>query len=399
MQKVIKSILWLCLVSSLFYLDSSVAADDVSTKPALHQGKKWRIGYVEGGAFKDYRESLVSTVEGLMDLEWIEKKPLPKDSSSDTGKLWKWLATELKSNYVEFVADAYWSANYDKDKRVQNKVTILKRLTEEKDIDLMIAMGTWAGQDLANNEHHTPTIIGSVGDPILSKIIKSTADSGFDHVSARVDPNRYERQLNVFYEIIGFKRLGVVYEDSVEGRAISAIESVNKIAKEKNFTVVACHAAFANSDAKKSEKELTDCYEEIANKVDAVYITNMAALNNHSIIPLLSILEQHKIATFAQMGSDMVKRGVLLSIAAPPRFRAVGMFYAQNIAQIFNGALPRNLSQEFQSSPRIAINLAAAKKIGFDPAVDILGAADEIYEEILVDEKKEDKKDSKKDGK
>lgn len=29
-------------------------------------------------------------------------------------------------------------------------------------------------------------------------------------------------------------------------------------------------------------------------------------------------------------------------------------------------------------------------KIGFDPAVDILGAADEIYEEILVDEKTND---------
>lgn len=388
MQKRISSLLYLC--SILFWACPALAADEFLTKPTTHQGKKWRIAYIEGGAFKDYRESLVSTVEGLMDLEWIEKKPIPKDSATDTSKLWKWLATEIKSNYIEFVSDAYWAANYNKEKRAQNKATMLTRLNEQKDIDLIIAMGTAAGLDVANNEHHTPTVIGSVADPVVSKIIKSATDSGFDHVMARVDPERYERQLNVFYEIIGFKRLGVVYEDSAEGRAIAALESVNKIAKQKNFTVVTCHAPFASPELQKGAKDLVSCYEELSKKVDALYITNKSSLTTSNIQSLLKILEPHKIATFAQMGSDMVKRGVLLSIAAPPRFRAVGMFYAQSIAKIFNGASPRKLPQEFQGSPRIAINLAAAKKIGFDPAVDILGAADEIYEEILVDEKTND---------
>ncbi len=388
MQKRISSLLYLC--SILFWAYPALAADEFLTKPTTHQGKKWRIAYIEGGAFKDYRESLVSTVEGLMDLEWIEKKPIPKDSTTDTSKLWKWLATEIKSNYIEFVSDAYWAANYNKEKRAQNKATMLTRLNEQKDIDLIIAMGTAAGLDVANNEHHTPTVIGSVADPVVSKIIKSANDSGFDHIMARVDPDRYERQLNVFYEIIGFKRLGVVYEDSAEGRAIAALESVNKIAKQKNFTVVTCHAPFASPELQKGAKDLVSCYEELSKKVDALYITNKSSLTTSNIQSLLKILEPHKIATFAQMGSDMVKRGVLLSIAAPPRFRAVGMFYAQSIAKIFNGASPRKLPQEFQGSPRIAINLAAAKKIGFDPAVDILGAADEIYEEILVDEKTND---------
>lgn len=388
MQKRISSLLYLC--SILFWAYPALAADEFLTKPTTHQGKKWRIAYIEGGAFKDYRESLVSTVEGLMDLEWIEKKPIPKDSTTDTSKLWKWLATEIKSNYIEFVSDAYWAANYNKEKRTQNKATMLTRLNEQKDIDLIIAMGTAAGLDVANNEHHTPTVIGSVADPVVSKIIKSANDSGFDHIMARVDPDRYERQINVFYEIIGFKRLGVVYEDSAEGRAIAALESVNKIAKQKNFTVVTCHAPFASPELQKGAKDLVPCYEELSKKVDALYITNKSSLTTSNIQSLLKILEPHKIATFAQMGSDMVKRGVLLSIAAPPRFRAVGMFYAQSIAKIFNGASPRKLPQEFQGSPRIAINLAAAKKIGFDPAVDILGAADEIYEEILVDEKTND---------
>ena len=390
MQKRIASLL--CLCSVLFWSGLLFAADDFPTKPTLHNGKKWRIAYIEGGAFKDYRESLASTIEGLMDLEWIEKKTVPRDNATESGKLWKWLSTEIKSNYLEFVPDAYWSANYNKEKRVENKAALLTRVNEQKDIDLIIAMGTSAGLDIANNDHHTPTIIASVADPVVSKIIKSSNDSGFDHVTARVDPDRYERQINVFYEIIGFKRLGVVFEDTPEGKAIAALESVKKIAKQKNFTVVTCHAPFSTPELQKSAKDLTPCYEELSKKVDALYITNRASLNPENIQVLLKILEPHKIATFAQMGSDMVKRGVLLSIAAPSRFRAVGVFYAQTIAKIFNGAMPRQLPQEFQGSPRIAINLAAAKKIGFDPAVDILGAADEIYEEILEEPKKDEKK-------
>ena len=40
---------------------------------------------------------------------------------------------------------------------------------------------------------------------INAEIIRSVEDSGLDHVHARVDPWRYERQVRVFHNIIGFK--------------------------------------------------------------------------------------------------------------------------------------------------------------------------------------------------
>jgi hypothetical protein len=70
---------------------------------------------------------------------------------------------------------------------------IIKRLKENKDIDLMIAMDTRAGQALANNDHAVPTIVCSSSDPVASKIILSAEDSGYDHIHAMVDPKRYIR--------------------------------------------------------------------------------------------------------------------------------------------------------------------------------------------------------------
>ena len=77
---------------------------------------------------------------------------------------------------------------------------IIDRLNRKKDIDLIIAAGTWAGQDLANDRHKTPTIVISTSNPLSSGIIKSLEDSGYDHVHARMNPYRYERQVRIFHD-------------------------------------------------------------------------------------------------------------------------------------------------------------------------------------------------------
>ena len=78
-------------------------------------------------------------------------------------------------------------------------------------------------------------------------------------------------------------------------------------------------------------------------------------------------------------GSKEVKSGILLSLAQAD-LSYVGLFHAESIARVFNGAKPRQLSQIWVDPAKIAINLATARAIGFDPPVDILLAADEVYQ-------------------
>jgi len=92
-------------------------------------------------------------------------------------------------------------------------------------------------------------------------------------------------------------------------------------------------------------------------------------------------LYENEVPTFSQLGSRDVRYGALLSIARAG-FKYVARFHAETIAKIFNGAKPRDLEQLFEDPPRIAINLKVAKIIKYDPPVDILSSADEIYQEI-----------------
>ncbi|OQX04007.1 MAG: ABC transporter substrate-binding protein, partial [Desulfobacteraceae bacterium IS3] len=244
-------------------------AAEYKTAPTLNKGVKWRIGYYEGGEYMTYQKTLTVVIAGLMDTGWIEKAEIPAQEGIQTKNLWNWLATQAKSSYLEFVADAHYSINWDKAVRDKTVPEIISRLNEKKDIDLMFAMGTWAGQDLANNKHHTPTLVMSCSDPIASNIVKSVEDSGYDHIHAWTDPFRHERQIWAFHDIIKFKKLGVAYQDTVAGRSYAAINKIEKIAAKQGFEIIRCYTADARPDITQFEDSVRKCFRELVKTADA----------------------------------------------------------------------------------------------------------------------------------
>ena len=358
-------------------------SEKFGTTPVLNNGQKWKIVFYEGGPHANYYHYLEATVRGLMNLGWIEKADLTKIRSKkkDTEKLWNWLVNSARSDYLEFVKDGYYSANWDDEQRQSNKSRLLKRLKSEGEINLVMAMGTWAGLDLANNQHSVPTIIMSTSDPVESGIIKSQDDSGYDHVHARVDPYRYERQLRIFHDIIKFKKLGIAFEDSIYGRSYSAIDTVEKVAADIGFDVVKCYTKSDISDTNVASESVIRCFNKLSKEVDAIYVTIQGGVNTDSIPNLVEIANRNSIPTFSQLGSKEVQQGFLFSISRPG-FKPAGLFLSATIAQVLNGAKPRQLKQVFEESPSIAINLKTAEIVGLYLYADILAAADTIYRDI-----------------
>jgi ABC-type uncharacterized transport system substrate-binding protein len=382
MSGLLRSVVLILTGLLLFCLSVSAAdKEEFSTGPKAKNGGKWRIGYYEGGEYSEYQGTFTAVVYALMELGWIENAKLPEQTGEETRALWNWLSDNTKSDTLEFVKDAHYSANWDKKLREKMAAEIIDRLKVKKDIDLMIAMGTWAGKDLANNEHSTPVMVLSTSDPLTAGIIKSVEDSGYDHVHARIDPTRYERQVRLFNDITGFKKLGVAYEESLVGRSYAAIDNIEKVAKERGFEIVRCYTQGDEAPLKAAEQSVKDCFGTLGQTADAIYVTEQAGVNTSSIPDLVKTAIFHRTPTFAQLGSEFVKYGILVSISQAG-YKYVGRFHAETFAKVFNGAKPRQLDQLFEEPPKIAINLETAVSIGFDPPVEILGAADEIYREI-----------------
>lgn len=352
-----------------------------SVEPKSNNGKKWRIAYIEAGEYIDYQQYLSETVRGLMKLGWIETADIPRQEGEQTKQLWKWLSTKAKSRYLEFLADGHYTGNWDEKAGKQLANGLLKRLQAKKDVNVLIAMGTWAGKEFANNRHNTPVMVVSSSDALSAGVIKSVSDSGYDHVHATLDPGKFERQVRVFHEIVNFKKLGVAYEDTLNGRSYAAVEVLEKLKKEKGFELVRCYTKSDIADTREAEQSVVRCFEQLADKADAIYVTQQGGVDRRSIPALVRIANEHRIPTFSQSGAEEVKYGFLASLSQAG-FRYVGEFEARTLAKILNGAKPNHIDQLFEEPPKIALNLKTAELIGFDPPVLLIGAADEIFHEI-----------------
>lgn len=356
---------------------ASVFATTPTAKP---DGKRWRIGYVESGNYDQYPLTLTQIIKGLQHLEWLHlNTDIPKGISGHD--LWTWLAANAQSKYLEFVQDAYWQpGDFDAEKRAPMREAIVKRIHDKGDIDLMIAMGTWAGQDMRAIGPPIPTIVASASDAVGAGISDSAKDSGRENLHTRVEPERFQRQVRLFHEIVPFKKLGIVYENSAAGRTYAAVDAVEQVSRELGFSVQPCYAASSSITTEQAVANAVGCYSKLADeRVDAVYVTTHRGVTPDSIGTISKILEQAKIPSFSMNGSKEVKQGILLSLAQAD-LSYVGLFQAEAIARIFHGAKPRQLSQIWIDPPKIALNLATARVIGFNPPVDILLAADEVYQ-------------------
>jgi ABC-type uncharacterized transport system substrate-binding protein len=374
----IKIFIGICVF--LFFISNALwAGQEPNISPVKSpSGKKWRIGYYQGGEYDDYQETLLETAKGLVALGWIKQIHTHAIRGLTANHIWDYLSTHAQSEYIEFVPDGYYSANWHAMQRKPISDKILKRIKSNRDIDLMIAMGTWAGQDLANNQHRVPTLVMSASDAVLAGIIDSPEDSGLDHVHAHVDPLRYERQVQIFHEIVGFKKLGVIYENTVSGRSYAAINKISKVARERDFEIISCYTASDLPDPPIIEKNYLRCFEELAQKADAVYVTIHGGATKSSIPQLAKIAQKYNIPTFSQSGSKEVQSGILMSLSRKD-FVPIGRYQATVIARVLNGAKPREVIQVFEEPPDIALNLKTAELIGFYLSGDLIAAADKIY--------------------
>lgn len=345
--------------------------------PIKNNGKKWRIGYYEGGPYSDYTDTMRTLIKGLIDLKWIEARTLPDIHEKGTKAYWKWL-TQCNSPYLSFKLENSYSANWNTQKRNTIKQTIIESLRNKK-IDLILAMGTWAGKDLANNQHAVPVLVLSTSDPLRAGIIKSINNSGFEHVTARIDPNRYFRQIRMFHRIVGFKTLGVALENTTDGHLYSAMNEIQAVSKERGFKIITCNVLDTNVDHQESDRSCLECYEQLARKVDAIYVTALACVDRR-LNEIVNIFKHYKTPSFSMLGSKFVKKGLLLSISSDSGYNELGKYLADKIARILNGTKPVELNQVFEDPLDIAVNNQTARQIGFNVPKSILSIATEIYE-------------------
>ena len=345
--------------------------------------KVWRIAYVEGGPFVDYQKILRGVAAGLLRMGLIENGSVPlPEKSEDVSAMWEWLARNAGGTAVRFLPDGFYSADWDTGTRETNRTALLERIRERKDVDMLLAFGTWGGQDFADADIDIPVIVASVTNAVEAGIIPSVEDSGRDNLTAPIEPDRFKHQVMLFHDIFRFKKLGIAYEDTPSGRGSIALNEIESAARELNVELLRCNDTFDVDDPALAATRLKACHARLAEQgADAVYLTYNRGMQPDTIADVLTPLAEAHIPTFSQTGESDVEHGALLSISQT-NTEEEGVFNAELMAAIIRGAKPRDLSQIFESSVSLAMNLRMATLIGWNPPLEILAAVDEFYQEM-----------------
>lgn len=379
-RRILAAIIMLCMLALPVLTLATGAGDSADpTAPRTNNGQKFRIAYCETEPFVNYAGTLYGLAKGLERLGWIsDLQGLDYvEGQSDTKEMWNWLSTHDVSPYLEFVGDAHYTLSLLDDNAGDS---ITRRLNEQKDIDLMIVMGTKAGTTIANDQHSVPVTVFSTSNAFRSGIVKSIETSGRERVWAHMDTELYKRQMEVFHDVFKFKKMGMVHEESEVGRIYAAVDDAEKLAGERGFELLTrpIREPVDTSDRERYYRDLLAIHQELAEQVDAYYLT-MAPIEPSQLPELLQPFYDKKIPVFSQLGSEEVAGGALMSVARAD-FEGIGGFGAETIVRILNGEQMQNLPQQFQNTPHIALNLDIARMIGYRPSFEILLVADEIYQ-------------------
>lgn len=370
------------LISFIAFGASWAFGQEWNHTPTLNQGEKWRVAYYEVGPRARHKSALGGMIEGLNDLGWLKSPDIPVSIGvQDTKGLWKWIVENVTSDFIDFQAANFWSSNWNEDTQEQNLPKNLATLKAEE-IDLVWAMGNEGAQDMVSEPHSVPTMFLETNSIFFSDLIDGAEYSGFDNRHALVLKGRYKNQLSFFHGLYEFRSMGVVYENSEEGRLQSAIDALEIIAMENGFKIIPC---FARSNVKfisEARSDVFDCVTDLSEKVEAFYFTEQRGVGPDNIGDLTNILHQNGIPTFSQIGASLVKYGVLVSLE-PYTAEEVGLFYAETTAKHFNGALLGEIPQNRDFVPRIVLNTGISERYDFDISFDVQSVADTIYRKVL----------------
>ncbi len=337
------------------------AAEDTSA-PADAKTAVKRIGYLEAGSF------------WLYDRTWDAfRKEMSK----------------FKDIRCEYPEDARFSPGWEPEK-IRKLPEIAEALLKRDDLDLVVGMGTAAVKALlAANNGQKPILGMGMADPIAAGVVKSAEHSGIKNFTCRVTVDRWSNMFRVFYDVVRFKKLGMMYPDTKDGRVYAALDDAEAVASELGFSLVKYDKLSSAESVDECAKGLDELHKE---GIDAFFIgpLNCFDIEKKGYPELVKKLNKWDIPTFARDGTEYVKAGALMGFATWD-FGPIGLFLAKQAQAILTGTSPGAIFMLDRAEPSIALNLEVAKSIGFDFPFDILLAADELYEKITLPSKSSDK--------
>jgi len=237
------------------------------------------------------------------------------------------------------------------------------------EVDLIVTTGTPGTLVAAEVVKKTPVVFTAVFDPVATGIVDGWhKHSGeFTGVSCKVP---VADQIAVLQQLLPeTKRIGIVFNPE-EANSRAQIAEATALESSMGIQVV-------ESPLAAGEHDLGPATRRLAGKADVVFAPQdtVVATDPEAVI---AAAHETYLPVFSALG-EVARDGALLALA--PNFYTDSKAAAEMADLILRGARPGAIPVAMPKRPRLIINLAAAQRLGIEPAPLMLSLADEVIRE------------------
>ncbi|MFI5323524.1 MAG: ABC transporter substrate binding protein, partial [Thermodesulfobacteriota bacterium] len=289
----------------------------------------------------------------------------------------KALATYKKE--IEDLTEGQFTVTFPEDKIItsdwtaQGVAAAIDKLLADRRVDIIIALGIIGSTEVTGRSSFPkPVIAPWVIDPTLLGLTPSS--NGGSRVRNLYYMSRQKtlgRNIKKFKEIVGFKKMALLYMPLVKELAPGVEISVKKIASANNIVITLV-------PAKGSVKETLS---SIPPDAQAVYVTLIPVYSNSQIAELYDGLIEMKLPAFSMSGLGEVRAGALIGLTPEHNLTREARRVALVVQSILLGNHAENYPVEYSEEELLSINMATASAIKFSPSWSILTEATLINEE------------------
>lgn len=266
---------------------------------------------------------------------------------------------DISLKYLELIMDQETNPESDK----LDNITQIKAFEP----DLLITLGTQASQNALHELGAVNLVFSAVTDPLGSGLVKDMQEPG-GLATGLTDMSPVQKQLEMLTWIQqDISSLGIVFSE-FEQNAVTIKKRLQKACTKAGLKLIPA--------AVKKGEPAAEAAQSIVDKVDALYIPT----DNYVVsqIPQLArICASVPIPLYAADPSSVAK-GALACLSID--YHSMGLQTGAMALRVLKGHDPSSMPVEKPRQVQITINLRSAQKMDVALPMDLMLAADKIYD-------------------
>ncbi|MGB3916595.1 MAG: ABC transporter substrate-binding protein [Thiothrix litoralis] len=210
-----------------------------------------------------------------------------------------------------------------------------------------------------------PYLLGRFEANLEQKQTKQSPTPPFSEIFAkRMDEDDHKIFLLVLAQkILQFKRIGIIYENTEEGRKAAGYPLLEALSKHKKVQITECEIAFSLLGKEDTERALVACYGKLSLNSDALFIPSFRGIDAKLLQRLNRSLTFFKIPAVS-LDESNTDPHITLVLNKRANVNQDGTGEMQVYSSLLKNLKVHELAERLKGLPEISVNLANMQRYG-----------------------------------